>query len=49
MKFAIANFIKHCTVYSAAGEGATAEGSTEDMPPLEGEEGDDTSKMEEVD
>ena len=32
-----------------AGEGAVAEGSTEDMPPLEGDEGDDASKMEEVD
>lgn len=32
-----------------AGESAAAEGSTEDMPPLEGDEGDDASKMEEVD
>lgn len=32
-----------------AGEGTTAEASAEDMPPLEGEEGDDASKMEEVD
>ena len=28
---------------------AAAEETTEDMPPLEGEEGDDASKMEEVD
>jgi len=32
-----------------AGEETTAEASAEDMPPLEGEEGDDPSKMEEVD
>jgi len=32
-----------------AGESSAAEGSTEDMPPLEGDEGDDASKMEEVD
>ena len=30
-------------------EGTTGEASAEDMPPLEGEEGDDPSKMEEVD
>ncbi|XP_020618370.1 heat shock protein HSP 90-alpha-like [Orbicella faveolata] len=30
-------------------EGNTGEASAEDMPPLEGEEGDDPSKMEEVD
>lgn len=34
---------------SSGGEAAAAEGTTEDMPPLEGEEGDDASKMEEVD
>jgi len=35
--------------YFVAGESSAAEGSTEDMPPLEGDEGDDASKMEEVD
>ncbi|CAH3043266.1 unnamed protein product [Pocillopora meandrina] len=32
-----------------AGEEVAAEGTGEDMPPLEGEDGDDPSKMEEVD
>ena len=36
-------------IFSTVGEGTTAEASAEDMPPLEGEEGDDPSKMEEVD
>lgn len=36
-------------IHSTAGEGAAGEGAAEDMPPLEGEDGDDASKMEEVD
>lgn len=39
---------KYC-FHLTAGEGAAAEATTDDMPPLEGEEGDDSSKMEEVD
>ena len=36
-------------ICSTVAEGNTGEASAEDMPPLEGEEGDDPSKMEEVD
>ena len=36
-------------IHSTAGEEVAAEGTGEDMPPLEGEDGDDPSKMEEVD
>ena len=41
--------INELIIWSTVGEGTTGEASAEDMPPLEGEEGDDPSKMEEVD
>ena len=37
------------SLFAAPGEDATPDAGSGDMPPLEGEDGDDASKMEEVD